>query len=127
MSTPPFHAPPLPTYSPLSTLSSSSNVINCATVDVPSSCEWKSPSSTDRSDPNSEMVCPANQDRCWKDTNSNEKRKFKCGKCPLSTSSQTATCHISTVANANTNTSAWNSASNLTSYNESCKNKWYKF
>ena len=110
---------PEPEYPP------SANVINCANTKNPSDCIWYSPSSSDRSNPMINMVCPKNKpDLCWMDTRANDRRQFKCGACNIKTNSQTETCHISMKASANKNTTGWES-NMTTTFKNSCKNKWY--
>jgi hypothetical protein len=82
----------------------------------------------DRSDPKSNMVCPATKStRVWKDKpDSSEKRVFKCTSSTNNSSAQTESCHISMLAPANTNTSGWN-ANKTTTLTDACKGTWYKY
>ena len=98
---------PMPTLAPLATLRPMGQTIDCATTDIPATCQWVSPSKTDLSDPKSNMICPPNTTRVWMDKE-NEKRKFRC-MMGGQTSLETNTCKIS----------------NTTFINQ-CKNTWYR-
>jgi hypothetical protein len=101
-------------------------VIDCSKTDKPRDCPWYSISSSDRSNPIKDMICPADKpDMCWMDYSSTTKREFKCGACNISTNSQTDSCHITMTASANKNTSGWES-NMTTSYIRKCRNKWFK-
>jgi hypothetical protein len=101
-------------------------VIDCSKTDKPRDCIWYSISSSDRSNPIKDMICPADKpDMCWMDYSATTKREFKCGACNISTNSQTDSCHITMTANSKQDTKDW--ASNMTtSYSRNCRNKWFK-
>jgi len=102
----------------------SDTVINCINTSESSKCLWYSPSSSDRSNPNNNKICPSNKDLCWRDTLSTKPREFKCGSCYLN--SQTDDCHISLIANKDQDTTIWESTM-TTNFNSKCINNWMKF
>ena len=104
----------------------SDNIINCLTTVESGLCKWYSPSSTDRSNPNNNSICPSNKKLCWRDTTENNKREFKCGICDIGIHSQTNDCHISLTANNNQDTTNWETTM-TTNYNKLCVNKWRQF
>ena len=103
------------------TLSLSTRTITCSNTE----CKWKSPSSSDRSDPNSELVCPVTKPiRLWKDkTDMTKEREFKCAPNMTASNNQTSTCHISYVTNPNISTDGWtpNDVSSCS------RNVWYRY
>jgi hypothetical protein len=118
---PPIMTPSLPT-------------VDCTKTKNTKDCMWESPSSTDRSNPMSGMICPKDAsgrplDMCWLDTKSRsgppDPRKFKCGACNIARHSQTDSCHITMTASKNRDTTGWES-NMTTNYSNACKNKWYK-
>ena len=111
-------------FTPSSTIST----INCSMTAIPDECKWFSPSIFDRSDPNSNMLCPANMDRCWNDPKNKKigPREFRCGACDINTHSQTENCHISMVAHPNKDTTNW-STTMTNEFSEKCKNKWRQY
>lgn len=114
--------------------SGSTEVIVCSTMKNPITCEWKSLSNNNRSNPNKEKICPTNRPiMVWKDTKPNAPRIFRCVSAPApnvipkksdALVSQTKDCYMNDFGK-DPRKKSWGKPKNK--YNKKCKDRWFKF